>query len=47
MAHLGEYVRLASSEEGFREYLERYIFGVKSHRDYLERVGIALGRGQR
>ncbi len=39
--HLAEYVKLANrGEDVFRkEYLEKYVFGVKSHDEYLELVG--------
>ena len=39
--HLAEYIRLANQgEEVFKEeYLDRYVFGVKSHEEYLDLVG--------
>ena len=40
-AHLSEYVRLGNEgEEVFkREYLDKYVFGVETHEEYIERVG--------
>jgi glutaconate CoA-transferase subunit A len=34
-----EYVEATQSPEGFRAYLDRYVYGVKDHWEYLERVG--------
>jgi len=36
--HLREYAEAARSEEGFRQYLDRYIFGVADHQGYRQRV---------
>ncbi|MCQ5375280.1 MAG: hypothetical protein NO474_01595 [Methanomassiliicoccales archaeon] len=40
-AHIAEYMRAASAgPEVFKNnYLDKYIFGVKSHADYIERIG--------
>lgn len=37
-AHWQEYLEAAKSEATFRAYLERYVYGVRSHAEYLERV---------
>lgn len=34
-----EYVAATQSPENFRAYLDRYVYGVKDHWEYLERVG--------
>jgi len=36
--HWREYLEAAKSEATFHTYLERYVFGVRSHEEYLERV---------
>ncbi len=36
--HCREYLAAAKGEASFQTYLERYIHGVRSHREYLERV---------
>ena len=33
------YAKAALTEEGFEEYLQKYILGVKSHEEYLELIG--------
>jgi glutaconate CoA-transferase subunit A len=40
-AHIAEYMRLAGSDEGMREYLDRHVLGTPDHVGYLERVGAA------
>jgi glutaconate CoA-transferase subunit A len=37
--HLTEFSRLAKSDETFREYLDRYVFGAPTHESYLAAVG--------
>ncbi len=37
-AHCREYIAAAQGAASFQTYLERYIHGVRSHREYLERV---------
>jgi len=37
--HLYMYYDLASSDEGFRRYLEEWVLGVSSHEEYLRKVG--------
>jgi len=38
--HLKLYGDLAPSEDGFREYLEKWVLEPESHEDYLERIGV-------
>jgi glutaconate CoA-transferase subunit A len=37
-AHWREYLEAAKSDVTFRAYLERYVYGVRSHEEYLERA---------
>lgn len=38
--HIEEYQNYAHvSDEKFREYLDKYVYGCKTHADYLERIG--------
>ena len=37
--HLAQYVSAAQTPEGMRDYLNRYVFGVKDFYEYLELVG--------
>jgi glutaconate CoA-transferase subunit A len=37
-AHWREYLVAAKGAESFQVYLERYVYGVRSHSEYLERV---------
>ena len=37
-AHCQEYLEAAKSPGSFQRYLERYVYGVCNHEDYLERV---------
>ena len=39
--HVKEYLEAAKSEETFRAYLEKYVFSVTSHQEYLRKVGLA------
>ena len=43
--YLHEYIAAARSEEGFRAYLEKYVYGVRDEAEYLERVGVAARGG--
>lgn len=43
--HLQGYMEAAKSPEAFLAYLERYVFGVRDHAEYLERVGIRVPAG--
>lgn len=38
--HLGMYARMARNPEEFRKYLDKYVFGVKSHMEYLNLIGL-------
>lgn len=38
--HLNMYRRMASDDEVFGEYLDEWVFGIKTHEDYLAKVGI-------
>jgi acyl CoA:acetate/3-ketoacid CoA transferase alpha subunit len=38
-AHIAEWLHLSKTEEGTREYMERYVLGVSGPEEYLERVG--------
>ena len=37
--HIALYAKASKTEEGFQSYLDDYVFGVKDHADYLNRVG--------
>jgi glutaconate CoA-transferase subunit A len=37
--HLNLYREMASDDGTFRQYLDEYVFGVKSHGEYLEKIG--------
>jgi glutaconate CoA-transferase subunit A len=39
--HVKEYLEAAKSEETFRAYLEKYVFSVSGHQEYLRKVGLA------
>jgi glutaconate CoA-transferase subunit A len=39
--HVKEYLDAAKSEETFRAYLEKYVFSVGNHPEYLRKVGLA------
>ncbi len=39
--HVKEYLEAAKSEEAFRAYLEKYVFSVSSHQEYLRKAGLA------
>jgi len=38
-AHIAEWLRLAETAEGAKEYFEKYVFGASDFEEYLERVG--------
>jgi glutaconate CoA-transferase subunit A len=38
--HCRQYLDAAKDEASFKAYLERYVYGVSSHRAYLDQVGI-------
>ncbi len=37
--HLNEYRKMAEDDGRFQEYLDRWVYGVKTHAEYLDRVG--------
>jgi glutaconate CoA-transferase, subunit A len=37
--HIAEWLHLSKTQEGTREYMERYVLGVAGPEEYLERVG--------
>ncbi len=37
--HIDLYAKASKTPEGFADYLEEYVYGVKDHADYLEKVG--------
>ena len=38
--HLAVYARAAGDPDEFRRYLDKYVYGVKSHLDYLKLIGV-------
>ncbi len=38
-AHIREWMTPARTDEGTREYFEKYVFGVAGFDEYLERIG--------
>lgn len=40
--HLNMYREYANDDKKFKEYLEQWVFGVKSHEDYLNKVGAEM-----
>jgi glutaconate CoA-transferase subunit A len=39
-AHCRQYLNAAKDEAGFKAYLDQYVYGVRNHQGYLERVGM-------
>jgi glutaconate CoA-transferase subunit A len=37
--HIKLYAKAALTPEGIREYLDEYVYGVKDHWEYLEKLG--------
>jgi len=37
--HIGEWLKMSRSDEGVKEYFDKYVFGVKDFEEYLELVG--------
>jgi acyl CoA:acetate/3-ketoacid CoA transferase len=37
--HIRQYADVSKTAEGFQKYLDKYVYGVKDHWDYLELVG--------
>ena len=42
-AHIEEYVRATATPQSFRAYLDCYVYGVRSHAEYLARAGGLAG----
>lgn len=40
-SHFKDYVNASKSEDGFKQYLDHYVFGVDDHAGYLSKVGMA------
>ncbi len=38
--HLTNYAKTAVDEEGFKRYMDKYVFGVKDHWEYLNLIGL-------
>jgi len=38
-SHMAEWLRLSRSEEGVKEYMDRYVYGVEDFEEYLDLVG--------
>lgn len=38
--HLGLYAKMARDPKEFKKYLDKYVYGVKSHMDYLKLIGV-------
>jgi glutaconate CoA-transferase subunit A len=39
-AHIQEYLEAAKDEKNFKIYVDKYVYGLKNHQDYLFRVGL-------
>ena len=37
--HMAEWLSLSRSDKGVKEYLDKYVYGVKTHEEYIELVG--------
>jgi 3-oxoacid CoA-transferase subunit A/glutaconate CoA-transferase subunit A len=37
--HIGEWLKVSKSDQGAKEYFDKYVFGVKDFEEYLELVG--------
>jgi glutaconate CoA-transferase subunit A len=37
--HLNLYKKVADDDSAFKEYLDEWVYGVKSHEEYLEKIG--------
>ena len=38
--HLAAYVEMAKEPKGFKEYMDKYVFGIKDHWEYLNLIGL-------
>jgi glutaconate CoA-transferase subunit A len=39
--HLNLYKKVAKDDESFKKYLEEWVYGVPTHEEYLDRVGVS------
>ncbi len=39
--HLKEYQQLAKDDAGMKKYLDAYVYGVKNHEEYLQKIGMS------
>ena len=39
--HLNQYKKVAKDDESFKQYLEEWVYGVSTHEEYLDRIGVA------
>jgi len=37
--HMSEWLSLSKTDEGVQEYIEKYVFGVKCHKEYIDLIG--------
>jgi len=37
--HIGEWLKMSKSDEGAKEYFDKYVYGVKDFEEYLEKAG--------
>ncbi len=37
--HIRDYVQASQTEEGMKAYMDRYVYGMKDHQEYLELIG--------
>ena len=37
--YLKEYDRASRTDEGFREFMDKYVYGVKNHSEYIDKIG--------
>ena len=44
-AHCRKYLEMAQQADTFGEYLDRFVFGLANHEEYLDQVGLALPAG--
>lgn len=41
-AHIKHYLEMAKTAEGFQQYLEEFVYGPRTHEEYLQKVGLAV-----
>ena len=39
-AHLREYIEAAQEENKFKLFLQKYVWGIRDHQEYMQRVGV-------